>query len=138
MTEQKFTAIKIIIALREAAKKQDFEDTVDFEKVFLAALAEPRWLPANKQVYKNPNGKYYRQEEGYKCDPKSRPLTLSEVGKEPVQHLVNCIKRLASDAEFAVADILHDSRNIGWDRAQMLARERFAQECITTHWELMK
>ena len=65
---------KILRALNKLSKRNsdDHEITLDELK---AELSEPRWMPANKQVYKNPDGKYYKQEEGFKCNPTSRTLT---------------------------------------------------------------
>ena len=85
---------KILRALNKLSKRNsdDHEITLDELK---AELSEPRWMPANKQVYKNPNGKDYKQEEGFKCNPNSRQLTLSEVGKEPVQHLVDALEKMS-------------------------------------------
>ena len=111
----------------------------------IAELTKPGFqYPDHQIVFANvleddqPTGIYGPRSE-FTPSAKVRPLTPPEVGNEPVQHFIDCIERLASDAEFDVSNILKkDDRHSEWYPAQMLARKRFAQECITKHQELMK
>ena len=127
MTEQKFTSEQMQaahMAGQTTLSNLDFNSSnwVARKYVENLALPESKWMPANKQVYKNPDGKYYKQEEGFKCNPNSRPLTLSEVGKEPVQHLVDGLTLIVS-------------HQLPTNAATLMA---LAQTALDKHKELMK
>ena len=63
--------------IEAAAKKINYGTSA--AEMLIAELTQPKWKPQDGEVYKNPNGNYYKQKGGFKFNPEARPLTPGEV-----------------------------------------------------------